>query len=439
MLLDPLRAAWDSDKMGIGRAQDESGEWNPEAVHGALHCSWFRAFLDLVVRVGRIFQELAAWSEECPCHRHLQATYRGHVPAAVTRAEFGSESSTSRLSCPLRGCNAPEMAAGAVRDLLDGACEGVASSLAAAWRSQLSREEWRQLLAELDKAKGHIAQLVIMKTQHWQELPWLLCGLAHADESAARRVTAAALDKFDSSDESKHHRVSLRFLSKSGSKSLRSQVELFGEGQPLHTLPQLSAEIAKFRCIPLTERSIEAPHGDIFKALTHKHHGPVSVSMAVRLQQIEALACGDTFDCLCDVLANLKKVRKIPAALGLQHHPWVQSMPKHSTTSSWTSPLTQVIYRCDGTSQYASFASARDAWLRGRRARLKAAGGKAPLPDLTETLSCCGWRRSTSGSECQLARSRPCRATCPSPSSSRSGSCVGSAKTLCWSQALQPQ
>jgi hypothetical protein len=383
-LLGPLAAAWDSRKfLGVAADADASGDaaFNTASLQQVLRDDWFHAYMDMLMHLDEVLQSMYAWAEQCPCHRHLQQQYRQHVPISVSRREFGAFAETHpQLSCPLRGCNAPELAAGVLPEMLDKSFAAGVAALAAAWLSRLSNRQWSDLVGEMDRGKAQTLYIVTLKTQHWQELPWLLCGLAHTDETVARTIAVNILQKYDSwPTAAVHHRLTLKFCSANADNKLQAQLRSFSEGASLQDLPDLLQEVSALRCIPVTERHVEAKHSLVLKALTHRHHGPLSVSMAVRLREIEKeFSSEKDFAELAACMAQLNRVRHIPEAFMMTHHPWIRSMPKEASSNAWVSLLSLIIYRCDLVSQYASFHGSRVANEKAKQLQLKRARAELP-------------------------------------------------------------
>ena len=78
---------------------------------------WLNAFVELVVELDGVMQNMVAWCERCPCHDHIQQQYKEYIPLEVARSECG-DMAAGGLPCPLRGCRAPEVAAGSSMALL---------------------------------------------------------------------------------------------------------------------------------------------------------------------------------------------------------------------------------------------------------------------------------------------------------------------------------
>ena len=236
-----------------------------------LRDSHFRSYLKMVLCLGTVLEELVGWAERCPCHEAIQAGFlRRHIPAAVLRLEFGERyTSRCQMTCPMRGRRAAEFAAGGVLEHLDLAWRNSVSELALSCRQYLTHEQWSGILMELDRAKSHCVYILSMKLIHWQQLPWLLCGLSHVNEETARGIANTCIAQFDQAPlaVAVHHRVSFKFLAPG---TLRTQLQAFADGTPRRELPELYIEIAKLRCVPVTEREIEGPHGRIKKRIAHR-------------------------------------------------------------------------------------------------------------------------------------------------------------------------
>jgi hypothetical protein len=81
-----------------------------------------------------------------------KAKRRDQVPISVTRAECG-ELAEGGLPCLRRGCRAPELAAGALREQLDAAFQSSLACLTLKWRPAMTTGKWTALLAEFGEGK----------------------------------------------------------------------------------------------------------------------------------------------------------------------------------------------------------------------------------------------------------------------------------------------
>jgi hypothetical protein len=69
------------------------------------------------------------------------------------------------------------------------------------------------LLDDFGSARRSILFTVSAKLGHWQQLPWILCGVAHADERVARHCGRQALQIYAGlGDTHRHHWISMLCL-----------------------------------------------------------------------------------------------------------------------------------------------------------------------------------------------------------------------------------
>ena len=171
---------------------------------------------------------------------------------SVARAECG-DAADAGLSCPNRGCRAPEVAAGALFKQLEAAFEKSLARLTISWRPVLSADQWATYAAEFSKGKSHIVYIITLKTSHWQQLPWALCVLGHYDEEVARSGSRSILRQFATCpDAGANHRLTMSVCSPNA--NLGRQLRNFARGAGRDTLPELFTSCAGFAGIPITER-----------------------------------------------------------------------------------------------------------------------------------------------------------------------------------------
>eukprot|EP00959_Pyramimonas_sp_CCMP1952_P197326 4126634-Pyramimonas_sp.AAC.1 len=131
----------------------------------------------------------------------------------VAESHFGNHCHT----CPLAGKRAPELAAGHIMNVMDSMARKGAADL----MSEVSylatpeggREELDDLLQTWHSATAHLKLVLRTKTDFWQRMPWLLCGLAHNDQAEAQRVARDVINALDTTpDKTLHHRVAHQFM-----------------------------------------------------------------------------------------------------------------------------------------------------------------------------------------------------------------------------------
>ena len=391
-----LVAVWDETKFHVGRADDhhddndgdhgmdgddddDSKTFQPAEITKVLGAPMFRGYLSMVLVLNQALEELAAWAERCPCHDALQHKYRQYTPIQALRIEFGSraDSMHGHISCPMRGRRAPEFAAGAVMEMLDSLWEESFTTLVMDCRHLLSHVQWSELMVDFARGKAHCTYIIMTKLHHWQQLPWVLAGLAHVNEDVARRCAATALASFDQTPDNSvvHHRLTMKFCSHAS--PLRQNLQDFVNGTSRADLHIFYAEVARFFFIPVTERTIEEPHGRIKRSIAFRNHGPLSVSLTARLLEFEKQIAFSS-ELLVEFAACVKparSVRCISDLLQLGVHPWIRKLrdtPK-SQSSKWVSVLSCTLYRCDEISQFQSFAESGQSDAHAKKRRKQAA------------------------------------------------------------------
>lgn len=101
--------------------------------------------------------------------------------------------------CPLTGMRAPELAVGALSDVLDMLWRvGQAIALLSPAMALVSREDRGDILQDFVRARRHVRFVFSVKTSMWQHLPRVLSSIAHDDADKARHRAACPLRLFDS-------------------------------------------------------------------------------------------------------------------------------------------------------------------------------------------------------------------------------------------------
>eukprot|EP00974_Lingulodinium_polyedra_P091242 8847906-Lingulodinium_polyedra.AAC.1 len=129
--------------------------------------------------------------------------------------------------------------------------------------------------------------LLKLKLDHWKKLPWLLCGLAHSDESVGRRVGQQALEQFSRDPRAEcHHRLTWDLL-RPGS-GFRVGLDDFLGGSPLNACHRLFQEqVAAFRFVVVVETTAESKHARATAVRRAHAVGPLKVSLANRMPLLE--------------------------------------------------------------------------------------------------------------------------------------------------------
>eukprot|EP00438_Fugacium_kawagutii_P020071 Skav228982 [mRNA] locus=scaffold1053:49742:50299:+ [translate_table: standard] len=172
--------------------------------------------------------------------------------------------------CPLRGRRAPECAAGYFQEFVNKTV-AVAQSMFVTIGAGLGETstEWRKLNNEWHIGLDCIITECKLKSMHWQQLPWVLCGLAVREAEQARSIGRKVISMHDDGQNmdamitfGRKHPLSARFLRKTfGDGALRPLLDQFVRGADLATDPELEPLrqwIGALRLIRIVERETEA-------------------------------------------------------------------------------------------------------------------------------------------------------------------------------------
>ena len=178
-LMPLLRATWDAQKFGMPRgseAEDDAANLAAGSPHrtlsvakvdAALSNPLFSAYVVAMQHVADAILHLQ--SESCPC-RPL------------------GESDKCLPGCPLRGRRGPELAAGAVQDMLSTLLRVSEGKLpCCAEVAVLKPEDKAVVMHDFAAAKRHIELYITLKLSIWNHLPHVFFGLAHPSSEDARR------------------------------------------------------------------------------------------------------------------------------------------------------------------------------------------------------------------------------------------------------------
>lgn len=163
----------------------------------------FWGFSHVVCQVGYQAELLGRWCEGCACYEAHRCLYNSL--SGAERREIPKPP-----DCDFQSCRAPELACGtAIEKFQLGLCQSEHSIMTlTAGMSETDRADIRQ---QHDLARSKLEVEVTLKMAHWQQLPHLLCGLAHWDSSVACTVAKRALDLWNKGQNCEHCQ-SRRFL-----------------------------------------------------------------------------------------------------------------------------------------------------------------------------------------------------------------------------------
>jgi predicted secreted protein len=238
--------------------QDKDGHFRPHEVKGVLDDPVFHAYNQLLMSIGLILRQLSSWLEACPCHgRYVRECGKWRKAPLKWKQIFPN---MVRPSCPLAGCRAPELAAGAVQDMLETVSDFCHADLLQKMPTGLREEDRVSVFRDFGLAKSYFLMGLQMKFDCWSRLPWCLAALGHWSREARIAGARRALHLFDDScaqgfGASKHHPLANRLLTP-GTK-LRFQVEACLLDGALG--PELQLEAARLKFMPVAERAPYRP------------------------------------------------------------------------------------------------------------------------------------------------------------------------------------
>jgi len=219
-------------------------------------------------------------------------------------------------------------------------------------------DAWSVIVGDMEYAKAYAQSILTMKLKCWNQLPLKLCALAHHDPQVVQVTSQICIDLYDMQSENLktyHHPLSTVLLDPAG--SCRRFVEAMTRGVPLADLPPAFASlIAAFQFIPIAERTVEAGHAHVKKALAKITRAKgARVSLAIRASEIISV-CKDPVSrvSFCTCLEEAQQSKKLIANLGIGAHPafeYTSNRRSHSICET-------IIYRCDLPAQYFDYSHA---------------------------------------------------------------------------------
>jgi hypothetical protein len=352
-----LRGVWSEGKYAAAvdtagvqfKASDEGAtpNFDPRQMTETLHSAKFERYMEFILALKSIPEDLASWAEGCTCHSQYVGL-EGVNKHSVLRCHFGSLITV----CPMAGLRAPEMAHGEILQCFERVWElrageflqsqAVSNSLAA---------DVEILESDMQIGKASLHTNLTTKLDFWSRLPWYLAGVGHVDEEKGRECASRSLDMFAASPrEVAHHRTTWGLLQPGA--PFRIAMDLFIAGAPRNTLcPAALSQIAIFAFTPIIETTIEGKHAKV-SLETQGGIGPVRVSLANRLPLLESRLQHDPSlaEKLVQEFSAMRHLKRIPALFAFHDHPHLLAqVPAHRSrcSSAYVKPSTEIIYRCD--------------------------------------------------------------------------------------------
>ena len=269
-------------------AQAGLSKFSPEAVKLVLRDPVFHHFVHLVFLLEKMPDKLAKFGEGCPCHGVLLPHMSRYAADRLMESHYGE----GITACPASGMMAPEIVGGVLEKLFEGSMRDLETEMLEVQclprAPEMDAGHWEKLMRNCRSAHKHLMSLLKLKTVFWQQLPWILCGLALLDEVRAKEIGRKAIQMFSKDPRREvHHRLTWFWLRPGG--LLRYQLDLYVStdmsrdevGQPCCRV------VAALRFVIVVETTIEAKHAVVTAARRRHAIGPVRVSLSNRLQMLE--------------------------------------------------------------------------------------------------------------------------------------------------------
>ena len=161
----------------------------------AITSPFFWAYLKMLKIIGDLMLHMHHWFESCPCHgKYKFGSKGGHAAArSAWHQRFGKLVKVNQ--CPLVGRRAPEVAVGAVDELLAEISRmssahilfcGDTGLMSDSHHTRLTPADRQKVLTDFELLRSHVVNIIKYKFAPWKALPRALFGLAHWDEDLAR-------------------------------------------------------------------------------------------------------------------------------------------------------------------------------------------------------------------------------------------------------------
>ena len=308
------------------KGQEEGGDDIP-SVTEAIKSPFVWAYAAMVLLLGEVVVSMTALAESCVCHSSpdLNMFEKGAKSKDYFRRKAKQFDSGEEI-CPNSGKQAPAFAAGRAIEYLEhllNLCEGKVLEHA----SLLDASEQSKLLRDFSKGRSHLIMFISARLRFWQQLPYILCGLAHHDRKAALETGKRALALFQACSEgTRHHRVTWLFL-ESGSLMRHALVE-FLAGRSLEDSPwEFQLAVARLGQVFTAERLMEAQHKTMGQAARHacrtsEAYAAICLRGRELLRRIDRNP--DVFIELEGHCYSVRTPRKVMEALDLSLHPGIE-------------------------------------------------------------------------------------------------------------------
>ena len=313
LVLGPsLRAAWSAHAFTFGDAAQGAADDRLESVNvrlcdEAIRDRMFWGYLRMIRSVARSIEACMAWVEACPCHHRAGGQMSRHRRMAALKNRTGFE------VCPMATRRAAEMADGQLTVVLRRSIStGLIGLLLEGDIVALSDAQRSVLIRDFNNARRHLRWTFQIKLGHWQQLPWILCGLSHHSSDIARQCGRRALQLYRTAPRDVRGHPLVRQLC-SRTSPLSQELQLFVDGDSeLSAYPLLVPPVAKLKFITICKRWVEGQHAESKIHLRGaKRHGAVHLAFLSIQRPLRSLLADEPaeFSKLAKCVAEVRNVR----------------------------------------------------------------------------------------------------------------------------------
>ena len=379
-------------------SKDDSPTADVNAVAEAVRSPFWWSYGQVVQTASAVIYELECWVSSCPCHPSKVFGLCG-ADSYYRRRRAYMKSSGISSTCPAKGCVAPWLATGHVKDVLEGA-KKVYSGMLLQEFAMVSEREREQLLEAWTKAQQYVDYVITLKFSLWSGLPWLLCGLGHPDVGKARQAAKNARSEWarTSGHTDAHHPLTLRVFA---DPALSAQLDDFADCEDSRLEGALRDLAVQLRFVRCNEQSVERIHkmATLTLARNPSASGPyISMGLGRQHEIVKhVLSSEGGRECLPQVASSAELVEALDATrslprlmdlLGLSLHPTWTAAPDEAAyegrglrRSMAHRICASIIYRYDKPSMFNPRKSLKDA--ASKDAARKASRHQASLPEAT--------------------------------------------------------
>eukprot|EP00971_Amphidinium_carterae_P095361 1886900-Amphidinium_carterae.2 len=380
-----LKGAWDITRFGsadnTGKEANTGGKTlSVSVVNEAFTEPFFAAYALAMKEIATVLLHVDHWLQPqfpCSCLTLLACNYfpflqfqtsdvsflRSEACPCKPRQRWDLHRQQHKLEklcgkhCPLKGRRAPELAAGAVQELLQDMFNATTGSRMPQNNKKQSRnmnkdkqffpfltgllfqtpemqalgEDMQQIvLDDVARARQHVVLMFHLKLGCWQQLPYICLGLGHADMEQARTMGKRALELYAASPDhalDEQHPLTLQLCSP-GTELNHEFLQFVTGTSDLTNFPSLLSFAGKAKFVPISERWVESLHASTHRTLrSAPRGGPLHIGFDAILPRVHSCLeqSAENVKILGEHCLNTRNIHKAVDAAGLSAHPTVVS------------------------------------------------------------------------------------------------------------------